>query len=188
MKAMLPCAVVLLLVSPLAAAPPTPIAFETIVSLDKFRITNLAESASIFQVEIRPSGTFTTTLSDPQDMWIADQPPWPGDDFTGWFLTRLYPGRWLEINGTPPLGAQLWVEFAEGPPAQQRGWIYATVQSGRFEGFTVPEPANLITGCILVAIAIGLSVWHYRRMRRIKRDGAATRALWQHTPLDTSRP
>ncbi len=161
-------AAMLLLATPSFAAPPTPIAFETIVSLDKFHITNLSESASLFQLQVRPGirvpppSEVGITLSH-GDMLIANQPPWPGDDFTGWYITRQTPGRWVEVDGPIAPGSDLRVEFVE-PFTQQRGWIFAPLATGRFEGFTVPEPASVL----LVGLSLIVTITRCRSRRHSK--------------------
>jgi hypothetical protein len=59
----------------------------------------------------------------------------------------------LSVRAGPESTSTLSIEFVE-PFTQQRGWIFAPLETGRFEGFTVPEAWALAIGamaCVLVA-------------------------------------
>ncbi len=115
-------AAALLFASPALAVSPTPISFETIVTLDKFRITNTSPSAHLHELIVRPSANITPTVSNPSEMLLANTPPWPGDDRIGWFITRFRPGEWMEFTGTWAAGSMLSAQFAE-PFTQSRVYL-----------------------------------------------------------------
>ena len=148
---------VLLCASTAYAASPTPIEFQTIVSLDRFRITNTSPSAFLNEVIVRPSANLTPVFSDPTDMFWAELPPWPGDDRTGFFVSRFSKNRWVEFVGTWDANATLEMQFNEGPPHQQRGYIFAGIADGTYSGWTIPEPGSVVL--LLVAVAACVVAW-----------------------------
>ena len=87
-------------------------------------------------------------------MFWAHTPPWPGDDRTGFLFSRFSPGRWVDFVGMPATGSMLAVEFAE-PFTQNLGYITAPIETGRFEGFTVPEPGSVV----LMLVGVGRALW-----------------------------
>ncbi len=154
---------VLLCASHAHAVSPTPISFETIVTLDKFRITNTSPSAHLHELIVRPSANITPTVSNPSEMLLANTPPWPGDDRIGWFITRFRPGEWMEFTGTWAAGSMLSAQFAE-PFTQSRGFIFAPIENGTFEGWTVPEASSVVL--MLVGVAACGVAWKRRRDKR----------------------
>ncbi len=139
-----------------AYAGQTEIAFETIVTLDKFRITNQSTIASLHRIYLRPSAEFMLTASHTDDMFLGNTPPWPGDDRVDWFVSRWHPGRWIEFSGTFDPASTLDVEFVEPTPKQERGYIFAPLESGTFRGLTVPEPGTWLLAIGAVAVRCGV--------------------------------
>lgn len=161
-------AAVVLFASPLLAAPPTPVAFETIVDLDSFRITNKSPTATIILVKLYPKsidvGAFTE--SEPNEMDVARMESRPGEDFTWWGIAGGWTrDRWTEFAWTPaPAILDVWFAQFTGT-GSQFGLVRAeALQSGinTYSGFTVPEPSTAAL-CGMFAAALAVAV----RRRRV---------------------
>jgi hypothetical protein len=155
-------ALAILVAVPAAAAPPTPMAFESIVDEDSFRITNKSPSATIIEVAIFPKsvnvGSFVE--SDPQDMDVSRMTSRPEEDFSWWISVGSWNrDRWTEWQWTQA-PAEIAVVFSEfhptGYPFHQLGILRVPLETGLFEGMIVPEPATwtlVVLGLVACCVA-----------------------------------
>lgn len=157
-------AALILCAAPALAAPQTPIAFETIVDLDKFRVTNVSPSAQINQMRLRPfaDNVGGLTKSDP-DIDIFRMPNF--FDYTPWVIAGGWrPNLWVEFAGHAEPNSTIEVLFIE-PATLNRGSIFVPFQTGRFEGLTIPEPGMWVLGVVGLAILVAWRVRYVSSQR-----------------------
>jgi hypothetical protein len=125
------------------AGPPVPIILQAEVDADSFRLTNLSPTASLFRVIVYDRdvqiGGFLE--SHPNDMDVSRMTSRPEEDFTWWNVAGGWTrNRWTEWQWTQaPAVMDVWFSQFTGT-GFDLGVIRAPIETGRWEGVTVPEP------------------------------------------------
>lgn len=138
--------------SAVQAAPPVPIAFETIVDLDSFRVTNRGSAhVAIWKIVSYPATSPRVTTSDP----VFYTPAFADDESRTFGFAGLLPREWAQFTG--PIPERMDVHFLD-LETRDPGLILAPIINGTFTGATVPEPA----AWLLAVIVAGLLAVAYR--------------------------
>jgi len=149
-----------------------PIAFETIVDLDSFRVINRSIESRILEIFLRPPQpgyTARSVIFDADDDMDAPFPSHSiGNNWTRW----LFPGGfdrddWAEFAGPTDSTAALEVRFGwvsqNGTPRITS--LYTDgLASGTFSGVMVPEPGTWVIACVSALVCAGVLVKRRRAL------------------------